>query len=426
MARPTAAPSLDAPISLTTGAIERLVCPAGKQQAFLRDTQVPGLKVRVTAAGAKAFVFERKVGQTTSRQTIGPVSTWTIEQARAEARRRAVAIDAGQDARLVGKTPARADLRAAEAWTSYVKDRKRFWGARHTADHERMADPGGRKVKRGEGVLVPGVLHDLLQRRLCDLTPDVIEAWAAKQAEARPTQARLALRLLRAFLVWCGEQSDLKALVSPGAASTRRVRDVAGRPGVKKDSLLREHLKPWFTEVCKMSPAAAVYVQALLITGARPNEMMGIEWDDVDFTWNSLALRDKVEGDRVIPLTPYLADQLWALPRISKRVFATRKGTAIAPPRKAHVRACLAADVPYVSFHGLRRSFKSLTEWLDVPTGVVAQIMGHKPSATAEKHYTVRPLDLLRVHHERIETWILEQGSIVFAKSNNRLSVVSK
>ena len=65
--------------------------------------------------------------------------------------------------------------------------------------------------------------------------------------------------------------------------------------------------------------------------------------------------------------------------------------------------------------HGLRRSFKSLTEWLECPAGVVAQIMGHKPSATAEKHYTVRPLDLLRVHHERIETWILEQAGIQFA-----------
>jgi hypothetical protein len=45
---------------------------------------------------------------------------------------------------------------------------------------------------------------------------------------------------------------------------------------------------------------------------------------------------------------------------------------------------------------------------------VVAQIMGHKPSATAEKHYTVRPLDLLRVHHERIEAWILEQAGVQF------------
>ena len=64
--------------------------------------------------------------------------------------------------------------------------------------------------------------------------------------------------------------------------------------------------------------------------------------------------------------------------------------------------------------HGLRRSFKSLSEWLDLPAGVVAQIMGHKPSATAEKHYTVRPLDLLRLHHEKLEAWILEQAGIEF------------
>ena len=45
---------------------------------------------------------------------------------------------------------------------------------------------------------------------------------------------------------------------------------------------------------------------------------------------------------------------------------------------------------------------------------MVAQIQGHKPSATAEKHYKVRPLELLRVHHEKIEAWILEQAGIVF------------
>ena len=72
------------------------------------------------------------------------------------------------------------------------------------------------------------------------------------------------------------------------------------------------------------------------------------------------------------------------------------------------------AGISPITLHGLRRSFKSLTEWLECPAGVVAQIMGHKPSATAEKHYTVRPLDLLRVHHERIEAWILGQAGIVF------------
>lgn len=55
-----------------------------------------------------------------------------------------------------------------------------------------------------------------------------------------------------------------------------------------------------------------------------------------------------------------------------------------------------------------------LTEWQEVPLGGVAQIQGHKPSATAEKHYTVRPLELLRLHHERIEAWFLEQAGIMF------------
>ena len=70
------------------------------------------------------------------------------------------------------------------------------------------------------------------------------------------------------------------------------------------------------------------------------------------------------------------------------------------------------AGIDGLTLHGLRRSFKSLTEWLEIPAGVVAQLVGHKPSATAEKHYTVRPVDLLRVHHERIEAWILEQAAV--------------
>ena len=71
-------------------------------------------------------------------------------------------------------------------------------------------------------------------------------------------------------------------------------------------------------------------------------------------------------------------------------------------PAQATRQACAVAGNNGLTLHGLRRSFKSLTEWLEVPAGVVAQIMGHKPSATAKKPYTVRPLDLLRAHHEKI------------------------
>ena len=80
-----------------------------------------------------------------------------------------------------------------------------------------------------------------------------------------------------------------------------------------------------------------------------------------------------------------------------------------------------------VTLHGLRRSFGSLAERLELPAGVVAQIQGHKPSATAEKHYRVRPLDLLRLHHEKFEAWILEQAGVTFdaAKEPGRLRAVT-
>ena len=67
-----------------------------------------------------------------------------------------------------------------------------------------------------------------------------------------------------------------------------------------------------------------------------------------------------------------------------------------------------------MTLQGLRRSFGTLAEWLEVPAGVVAQIQGHKPSALAEKHYRRRPLDLLRQWHTRIEAWMLEQAGIEF------------
>jgi integrase len=71
-----------------------------------------------------------------------------------------------------------------------------------------------------------------------------------------------------------------------------------------------------------------------------------------------------------------------------------------------------AAGLPALTLHGLRRSFGTLAEWVECPTGVSAQIMGHKPSALAEKHYRRRPLDLLRMWHTKIEGWILEQAGI--------------
>ena len=438
MARPkkTDTPDIAERINLTAGAIERLTCPAGKQQAFMRDSEAPGLRVRVTAAGAKSFVYEAKLDRQTIRRTIGDVKLWRIEQARTEARRLAVVLDNGQDPREIERQQQadKATAKAAAAvqaaivggvWAVYLEARRPHWGARHCADHVKLVQVGGEVSKRGtrgRGVTVAGPLHPLMGLALRDLTAPVIEAWAAREAQTRPTSARLAWRCLKAFLSWCAEQPEYApAMPSVNPAKTKKAREALGKAGVKQDALLKEQLPAWFAAVQQIqNPIAAAYLQVLVLTGARPGEVLGLRWEDVNTKWKGLTIRDKVEGERVIPLTPYVSHLLHSLPRRSDWVFPSTargkdtEGQTLSIPRAPHTAACAVAGIEGLTLHGLRRSFKSLTEWLEIPAGVVAQIMGHKPSATAEKHYTVRPLDLLRVHHERIEAWILEQAGIVF------------
>ncbi|CAE6495483.1 hypothetical protein NMYAN_140012 [Nitrosomonas nitrosa] len=60
-----------------------------------------------------------------------------------------------------------------------------------------------------------------------------------------------------------------------------------------------------------------------------------------------------------------------------------------------------------LSIHGLQRSFASLSEWVETPAGIAAQIQGHKPQDVRGKRYIRRLLILLRMWHSKIEVLIL-------------------
>jgi len=445
--RPKHAPlNLETAQDLTAGRIDALICPAGKVQAFLRDSKSPGLRVRVTAAGAKSYVFEAKLNRKTLRVTIGDVRARSIDSARTEANRLRVLVDNGKDPREIERQHAAdeaarasqfiANAQAAEvaavtvgtAWAEYLIERRPHWGELHYADHVRLSKGGGKmstRGTRGRGVTVAGPLYSLLGLKLAALDSATVEAWTAVEAKTRPTAARLAWRLLKAFLTWCAEQSRFAALIpAKNPARTTRSRETLGPAQVKQDALLREQLPGWFAAVQQIqNPVASAYLQVLLLVGARPTEVLELRWGEVNTKWGGLTIRDKVEGERVIPLTPHVKRLLVPLTRRNDWVFSSpNTDKPMSKPHKVHSEACTVAGIEGLTLHGLRRSFKSLTEWQDVPAGIVAQIMGHKPSATAEKHYTVRPLDLLRVHHERIEAWILKQVRVKVARRDRHRS----
>ena len=439
-----------AKVSFTAGRVVGFKCPPDKKQAFLWDVTAPGLGLRATPAGKPAYVFQSVYQGKDIRLTIGSPAAWSIPDAQAKARELQRLIDQGQDPRglkrealAAAKNQQAADaaqavaataaaLTVGDVWAAYVTERTPHWGELHRKDHERLARAGGEiasRGTRGRGITIAGPLHPLLALPLLDLTAPVIEAWAAREAKTRPTAARLAWRCLKAFLNWCAEQPEYAPLLpNTNQAKTKKAREALGRPGVKQDALLKEQLPAWFAAVRAVGNPAAAYLQTLLLTGARPGKVLALRWDDLNTQWQGLTIRDKVEGERVIPLTPYVHSLLAAMPRRNQWVFSSfTTHDHITPPHKALAQACAVAGIEGLTLHGLRRSFGSLSEWLEIPAGVVAQIQGHKPSATAEKHYRMRPLDLLRVHHERIEAWVLEQAGVQFDRASEpgKLRVVA-
>ena len=459
MARPknSDAPELSKAQDLTMGLIDRLTCPADKTQVFLRDTKAPGLRVRATAAstknpkGLKAYVYEAKLNRQTIRRTIGDVRVWAIEAARTEARRLAVVVRSdGEDPREIQRqleaakaaviASAAAQLVAAEIaaitvgdiWPRYLAEgkpkRKDAWKPGYRASLDMMAAPGGVKKKRGQGMTRPGPIFPLMALALGAVTEDALQIWFEREAVAGKHQAARALMMFRGFLRWCAARPEYRKLIDRDAGKAPAILENLPSNTRRTDAIEAAQLPGWWQGVEQLSNrTASVYLKALVLTGARKEELAGLTWAHVDFQWRKLTIADKVEQTRTIPLTPYLAQLLGTLTRVNKFVFASAaKAGRISDTRSSHAKALQSAGIDSLTIHGLRRSFSLLGEAAGAPAGAIAQVMGHKPSTTAEG-YRPRSVDALRPYLEKIEAHILEQAGVAFdsAVESGKLRVVA-
>ena len=421
-----------AKIVFTAGRVAGFKCPPEKAQAFLWDATAKGLGLRATPAGKPAYVFQGVFQGKDIRVTIGSRAAWTIPQAQDKARALQRMIDEGRDPREVKAEKTAADVAKREAamvnaltvgdiWPRYLQEgkpkRKEAFKPRYRADLEAVATPGGVKKLRGQGVTRPGPIYPLLALPLSKVNEDTLKSWFDLEAKTGRHQAARALMMFRGFLRWCSAKPEYRAMTDRDAGRAAAILDELPSTSASKrtDCLEAAQLPGWFAGADKLgNRTIAIYLKGLLITGSRREELAGLRWADVDFRWNRLTLADKVEATRVIPLTPYLAQQLASLPRINEFVFASNaKGGRITEPRASHAKVMQDAGITTLTIHGLRRSFSLLGEAAGAPAGAIAQVMGHKPSATAEG-YRPRSVDALRPYLAQIEAHILAQAGIVF------------
>lgn len=417
-------------VRLTAGRVDAFTCPAGKSQAFLWDTEAPALALRVTPTGRKTYVFESRLNGATLRVSIGTAADWPIEKARGEAQRLKVLVDSGTDPRelerqqqadkAAAKAAATAKaLTVGEVWPLYLENgrpkRRDAWKPRYRADLEAMAAPGGEPKKRGQGVTRPGPLYPLLALPLAAINEDTLKSWYDREAMTGKHQAARALMMFRGFLRWCAARPEYRSLTDREAGKAAAIVENLPSNTRRTDALEAAQVPGWWAGVEQLNNrTASAYLRALLLTGARREELAALTWVNVDFQWRKLTIADKVDSTRTIPLTPYMAQLLATLPRVGPFVFAsTGKAGRITDARASHAQALRHAGIEHLTFHGLRRSFSLLGEAAGAPAGAIAQVMGHKPSATAEG-YRPRSIDALRPFLEQIEAHILRLAGVQF------------
>ena len=425
-------------IKFTAPKVQGFTCPEGKAQAFLWDVTQPGLGLRATPAGKPSYIFQAEFKGKSLRVTIGSPTAWSIPQAQKRAGELQRQIDEGRDPREVKAAITAADaqsrrertaegLTVAQVWPSYMAEgrprKKAAWKPRYRADLDAAAAPGGEPRKRGRGLTKPGHLAALMPLRLASIDQDTIRAWYASEARRAPVQAARAVAMFSGFLSWCATRKDYRANVHKDAARGSDLGDVLPAAKPRTDAVEVEQLAAWFRGADKLrNRTAAAFLKGLVMTGARREELAALRWTDIDWPWKKMTIADKVDATRVIPLAPYLASLIAALPRASMAdgtpnpyVFAAPRSASgrIAEPRAPHALVLADAGIPHVSIHGLRRTFALMGEAAGAPAGAIAQIMGHRPSAIAER-YKPRSIDALRPYLALVERFILEQAGVAF------------
>ena len=420
----------------------------GKLPTFYWD-ETPGLGLKIMPSGKRLFIFQQRGAAGLVRRVLGEVTKyrpgekrdskneWTLDRARAEARRLSNEVHGGvkpptlmekaADAQAEIEAKEREGITVQKIWDRYLEHHKEYWSERHYNDHVYLSTKS-KKTKK-VGVLVP-----LLKMHAADMSAAALIRWSEKakktkqispQNKGRHTDVVKGFIRFRAFWRWAhGRPEEFGDLASPTIFNNSDFRKTIPESRVRSDVLQKSQLEAWFGAVRKLSnPVIAAYLQALLITGARRNELGELKWSDVDTTWKSMHIKDKIkEEGRTIPLTPYVEQLISTLPKRNEWVFSTAFRTSttgrLAEPRIAHRRALETAGLPRdLTLHGLRRSMISLSEWIEAPSGVIAQICGHAPSAVQERHYKARSLDLLAVWHNKLEAWLLETAKVPFDRT---------
>jgi integrase len=355
---------------LTKDAIERALPPeGGRKERFLRDDEVRGLGLRVTAGGAKSFIFEARIKGRNRRMTLGAWPDLTVLLARKKAMKLRTSIADGED-------PA-ADADAARKETTF--------GELSTTYLEHHAHPRKKSAWQDENILRLYIPGSWKFRRLSDITRADVARLHARVGEANGHySANRTLALLRTMFNKAREWESTKA--------DNPVHGIEPFDEEKRERYLS------LEELQKVNAALVAendwrwhaYFPLSLMLGTRKSELLAMKWPDIDFAARTWRIPQTKSGKpHLLPLPAAAIAILESLPsrNTSEWVFPGEgKSGHLMEPSKSWQRIRRRAGVPDVRIHDLRHTLGAWLTEQGINLPLIGRALNHSQAATTMRY----------------------------------------
>lgn len=258
-------------IKLTKTAVEKLPLAEKGKQVDYYDSELDGFGVRVSATGKRYFV-RRLIGTKRVRVMLGSATVKSAETARSEARIKLGLMESGTDPNEEKRERIRLEILSRnEVTVNKLVDEYL----------EKHAKPNKKTWRRDEYCLTKDVLpvwgklkaKDIRKRDVVLLLEKIIERGA-------PGQSRTVFEVLRRMFAFAVERDILEYSPCQGVkALTSKV---------SRDRVLSANeIKTFWTglETAGMSDEIKRALKLILVTGARPGEVIGMHTDEIDGDW---------------------------------------------------------------------------------------------------------------------------------------------
>lgn len=395
---------------LTDRFVESVAPPASGRAVYI-DENAPGLELRVSMDGRKAWSIRyRPKGGERKRETYATYPAVKLAAARQRAKDIAAAAAKGIDLPAAEKRD-REEQRKAEARPQTVGELLDEYVERYCKPNQRKWNLTERMF---EAHVTPTIgklpLGELRRADLVELLDDLQNE---KGLRAQVNRVRSAVV---AALNWAVEREYLD--VNPaGAVKKRKVE-------ASRDRVLTDHeLRAIWRAADGLTEPSRSLVKAWILTGQRRDEVRCMTWREVDLSrsvWTLPAVRNKGKREHEIPLTPAMVALLDGLRHRGGAVFTTDGAKPYAGQKRLKAILDRESGVMGWTFHDFRRTASTGMAALHVPQDTIDRVLNHAKGTLAG---TYNRHDYLDQKRKALAAWA-EHVAFVVSEARDAENVV--